>query len=382
MLKEKIHLLFFSEKVSILQNRVYSDIQTAKDAPYGSLNIVFNTETKIAYNKEFNESKVYYDWEYDNSVPSALFMRYYDDIADLLIKHYDLKSGIVIDIGCGKGTFLSRLASRYDFIKGLGIDPSYDGDKTICEGRIKFIKDYFSPDYVEKKPALVICRHILEHIAHPKDFLKSISASLPSEKNIPLFIEVPDLSWIIKNNAYWDFCYEHVNYFTQEGLCNCAAGTGVEIFNISSAFGNQYLWAEALINPEKGNKINFSGSTSKQNIIFKKIDTHLEVIKERLAEIRETKQIIIWGMSTKGVMYSLYLCNHNIHIDYCVDINPNKQNKYCPLTGFKILSPQDIDIEKDYAVICMNPNYIKEIKIQCLQVGISALFYNPEINEL
>ena len=33
-----------------------------------------------------------------------------------------------------------------------------------------------------------------------------------------IFIEVPNYNWILKNNAFYDLTYEHVNYFSPKSL--------------------------------------------------------------------------------------------------------------------------------------------------------------------
>ena len=39
-----------------------------------------------------------------------------------------------------------------------------------------------------------------------------------SNTNAYILIEVPDLNWIVKKQAFWDITYEHVNYFSQISL--------------------------------------------------------------------------------------------------------------------------------------------------------------------
>jgi SAM-dependent methyltransferase len=413
--------LFFSEKVPILQNRVYADEKSAKAAPYGSLDIRVDPKSGLAVNVDYDQRSVRYDKEYDNSVPSDAFLKYYDDIADYLAKHYDLTKGIVLDVGCGKGTFLSRLAGRFGFVRGLGIDPAYEGPETICDGRVRFIKEYFATEHVHETPALVLCRHTLEHISRPAGFLSGVFRSLHQEKNVPVFIEVPDLSWIIKSNAFWDFCYEHVNYFTRESLARCIEKAGARVSKISGAFGGQYLWAEAIINPTESlnswetsanelprstaakhlnhasplcplsangeGKDEVGGDASKYPKGYEakaaaNLIKHVDIVVERARDLAGRRRIVIWGMATKGVMYSLYLFNRDIRIDHCVDINARKQEKYCPLSGLKIISPEILEKDQEYAVICMNPNYVSEIIEYCHRLELNAQFFNPDVDKI
>jgi SAM-dependent methyltransferase len=378
--------LFFSDRVPLLQNKVYSNPETARRERSGCLNIVQDCETGFAFNADFQQNLVEYDKDYDNSVPSKVFMDYYDQIADYLVQNYDLKHGTVMDVGCGKGTFLTRLANRYDFIQGIGIDPSYEGPSTELHGRLQFIQETFSQKHIAKgtNPAIMLCRHVLEHIPSPIQFLQNIfKPLLNSAKDIPFFIEVPDLSWIVENHAFWDFCYEHVNYFTHSSLGHCITQAGGTVSKISSAFGKQYIWAEGILKrlpsttslqSNKQNRLEFH-FPGRNEYDF---GIHLSHVVEKLRELSFHKEIVIWGMATKGVMYSLYMINNNIDISYCVDINERKQGKYSPISGRKILSPHELRSGKDFAIICMNPNYATEIESQCHELGLKGMLFTPE----
>ena len=131
-------------RIPRLQNRVYVDEETAKQAQSGILDIAQDTATGFAFNEGYKDSPSDYDRNYNNSVPSITFMDYYDEIADYLVSRYDLRKRIIVDIGCGKGVFLTRLANRYNYIAGKGIDPAYNGPLTTCEGRVNFITEYFN----------------------------------------------------------------------------------------------------------------------------------------------------------------------------------------------------------------------------------------------
>lgn len=391
MLESELEPLYFADKVPILQNKVYPDAESAKQCPSGSLNIVMERETGLYINANFDASLMMYDRDYDNSVPSNIFMNYYDEIADYLLANYGLNEGTILDIGCGKGLFISRMASKYDSLTALGIDPSYEGPKTICDGRVRFINEYFTQQHISKdtKVSIVLCRHTLEHVPSPASFLRTIFEpfSLHEFEDIPVFIEVPDIDWITANDAFWDFCYEHVNYFSHKSLYQCITQAGGQVNAITPGFNGQYIWAEAVLNPsghksEQANKYVDEArprETEKPGKVFK---TYIASVAERVGALSQEKPLVIWGMATKGVMYSLLLGSAGISADYCVDINERKQGKYSPLSGNRIASPTELKSSEKYAVICMNPNYVSEIKAQCIELGLDAMLYSPDGTEL
>lgn len=359
-------IIFSATQVPILQNRVYNTIEEAKSAKVGELEICF--EAGFGWNEKFSEELIKYDDQYNNSVPSSIFDAYYDRIADYLASHYDITSGPVIDIGCGKGTFLKRMAKRYTF-NGIGIDPSYEGPSKI--DNLTFLAEEFHEGQVKLKPSLVICRHTLEHISKPTDFLKSIINAFPKDIQFPIFCEVPDLDWIIEQKSWWDFCYEHVNYFTRSSFARCMENAGCGQVKVTTEFAGQYLWAEGIVTLQSSkNKLQDSSSIGNMN-------AYIEEMIKKAKELSGSRKLVIWGMATKGVMYALHAANHGVHISYGIDINKEKQQKFAPVSGLRIDAPETLPLNESYAVICMNPNYQSEIAAYLTQLNLDFILVTP-----
>lgn len=128
--------------VPVLQNRVFPTRKEALESKMETLVLTHCADCSFVFNAAFDEQAIIYDEKYDNSVPSKLFQEYYEKIADYLYEKYRLQNGSVYDIGCGKGTFLKLLCNRYPDVKGIGIDPSYEGDLQPADNLL-FIRDFF-----------------------------------------------------------------------------------------------------------------------------------------------------------------------------------------------------------------------------------------------
>jgi hypothetical protein len=264
-------------------------------------------------------------------------------------------------------------------IRGLGIDPSYAGPGTTLGGRLRFEKQHFCREVIPagERTALVLLRHTLEHIPGPREFLAEVFAGLDRGDRVPMFIEVPDLHWTLKESAIWDFCYEHVNYFTRDSLWRCISAAGAQVQQVRRAFADQYLWAEVITglpptpSPyETESDVSISCSTLAESLVQ---------TVERISEITRDRQLVIWGMAAKGTMYSLHLIQSGIRVDWAVDINPAKHGKFVPLSGLRVTAPQELPVSGTaYAVICMNPNYKNEIAEMCDKLGLTAVLYGPD----
>jgi|GEM_PF-140789 SAM-dependent methyltransferase len=367
--------------VPVLQNKVFNKKEDATISPKGDICLTSCSNCGFAFNSTFDNSILVYDTDYDNSVPSNLFVQYYHSIAEYLYKKYNLKDGVLYDVGCGKGTFLKILCEKYPDVKAIGIDPSYEGELQYAPNLL-FIQDFFEAKYAEEKPSLVISRHVFEHIEQPVDFLKIIADALKKYTNVPFYIEVPDLTWIVKNEAFWDICYEHCNYFSPAALQTMVKLANAEFDKVTPGFNDQYLWCEGILNSTK----QFEAVEGKKHTDFiaslSKFTSGISSLKSNSATmLKEYKEkgykTVIWGMATKGVEYCNIIDAGNTMIDYCIDVNTNKQNKFIPFTGHKIQSPDIlINVKGDLLVIIMNTNYQSEIKQFISDNKLAALFLN------
>nr|MEC4315577.1 class I SAM-dependent methyltransferase [Thiotrichaceae bacterium] len=383
-----------------MQNYVYRSKNEACNAQTGKFELVICSHCGFVHNMSFDEKLLQYDENYDNSVPSKVFEKYYEEIATFLYDNFSLENGTVIDIGCGKGTFLKHLCAKYPTVKGIGIDPSYETHSSLKDDKfhnIDFIKDYFKAEHVKESPSLVICRHVIEHIFNPTQFLKNIYFALENFQDVPIFIEVPDLEWILDENAFWDFCYEHCNYFTIKSITYALELSGFSVGKTFKSFGEQYIWVIAT----NGNKqFKFDTErycatreafelveklkyyTKKEKNIIEKAKFSLKLVTTK--QNKTQTKIIVWGMATKGIIFvNLVDLNNNL-INYCVDINPSKQNCFVPHTGHKICPPEDLmqESQSDLAIIIMNLNYFDEIKSYCENLHLLPVYFDAHFNKL
>ena len=178
----------------------------------------------FVFNQSFDQSLLSYGEKYNNDqMASPEFKNYVDGI----IEHLNLRDQKIVEIGCGNGYFLERLCEKNT---GIGYDPAYTGPQN--RGNAVFVRGYYRGEPAD----IAICRHTIEHIPDPLALIRSINAP-------KVFFETPDLLWIMENGAWWDFFYEHCNYFTASALEDCFRIAGYE-GETRKAFGNQYLWYE------------------------------------------------------------------------------------------------------------------------------------------
>lgn len=204
----KLVKFFDTTDVPVHQNYIYDTELSAKNTNKGDLILHICKECGFVFNSAFDNNKMRYDNFYDNTQDiSEAFSKYIDKEIDFLVNTLDMRNKRVVEVGCGKGTFLKRLVERAQCI-GVGFDPSYIGETVYENGKIQFFRRFYDEKCTNVSADIVICRHVIEHISDPISLLSNIKLALKNSPKAVLFFETPSVNWIFKNNIIYDFFYE------------------------------------------------------------------------------------------------------------------------------------------------------------------------------
>src|SRR5438067_6216100 len=88
------------ENLITMQNYVYRDYDVARRAQVGRFELRACRDCSFAYNGDFDSSLLNYNENYDNAVPSEIFLDYYKQIARHLYDKISLENQLIIDVGC------------------------------------------------------------------------------------------------------------------------------------------------------------------------------------------------------------------------------------------------------------------------------------------
>ena len=373
-----VSAFYEARNVPINSCLMFSNHEEAVSFPRGDVILGFCETCGFISNMAFDSSKV----DYASLAPeeqgfSATFNTYAQQLAKHLIETYNLHGKHISEIGCGRGDFLALLC-ELGFNYGVGIDPSTvsGGVQSKAKDRMTFIKDYYSERYADKLGDFVCCRHTLEHISNVSDFINSIRRSIDN-RNTPAFFEVPDVSRILQEIAFWDIYYEHCSYFNQKSLAQLFRSQGFEVLNLVKGYFDQYLLIEAKPARQQLQKI-FDGEETVEKtarmvkLFSEKCQQKLDTWKKELNRIKkEKRRAIVWGSGSKCVAFMTTLGIQD-EINYIVDINPNRHGKFIPGVGKQIVSPQFLKQFQPETIIIMNPVYHSEIKKMVEDMNIKA----------
>ena len=130
---------------------------------------MFNNRIGMEYSTDCEESQQF----------SPTFNEFSRRLAKYLIEKYDLHYKEIMEIGCGKGEFLTLLCDLGEN-RGVGFDPAYvkarDTSKTA--ERITFIQDFYSEKYAGYQADFVCCKMTLEHIHPTAQFVSMVRRAI------------------------------------------------------------------------------------------------------------------------------------------------------------------------------------------------------------
>ncbi len=339
-------------------NVLWPSAAEAVQAPQGDMLLSRCSRCGLIHNVSFDPRLVEYAPGYENSLHcSPRFQDYARDLVDHLVERYGLRGRLVAEIGCGRGEFLSMLHEQGGAL-GLGFDPSHDGNGGPG---FEVVREIYAPSVHGALPADLVCvRHVLEHVAHPRQLLADVREGLGAGSHAAVYVEVPDATYTFRDLGIWDLIYEHCSYFSTPAMDALLRRTGYRPDRSWTEFGGQFLCVEAEAAAEPSAPAG-SGHALESDVrafparASEKIDRWNSLLDQLVGSGR---RVAVWGAGSKGTTF-LNLLEAGRDVEQVVDINPRKAGRHIPGTGQRVVTPDEM--EPPDVVIVMNPEYRVEI---------------------
>ena len=217
--------------------------EEALNYPQGELALGFCPTCGFIANVAFDPSVHDYSSLYEATQSfSPTFNAFAQRLAERLIDEYDLHGREIIEIGCGQGEFLALLC-ELGGNRGVGFDPAYvEGWVDSSTGdQITFVKDFYSEKYSHVHGDFVCCKMTLEHIQDTAIFVRTVRRSLGDRGDTIVFFQVPDVTRILRDVAFWDIYYEHCSYFSPGSLARLFRTCGFDVIRLATEYDGQYI---------------------------------------------------------------------------------------------------------------------------------------------
>lgn len=260
---------------------------------------------------------------------------------------FSLQGKKLIEIGCGRGEYLSIM--RECGPEAYGLEYSEESVLQCTRNGLRVSRGFIagSNDKLDHAPfAAFFMMSFLEHLPDPKSTLKGIGNNL-TDGAVGL-VEVPNFDMILRNKLFSEFIRDHLFYFTRETLTATLCQNGFEIIDCNEVW-HEYIISAAV---EKRKKLELSDFYQYQAKLKNEIEEYIRRFQD--------KKVAIWGAGHQALAV-ISLINLSDKIRYVVDSAPFKQNKYTPATHLPIVSPDNLSSDPVDAVIVMAASYSDEV---------------------
>lgn len=374
---EELRTFFDASAVPVLVCVLWPDAEAARACPRGDVRLTFCGRCGLVENQAYDPRRVEYTEGYENALTfSEFFQGYLRDFAEAVIERHGLRGKRVVEIGSGDGEFLALLC-ELGGNEGIGFDPSYPTDlpDTRAGGRVRFVREAYSPAQADLGADLIACRQVLEHVPDPVPFLISVRESLGERTDAAVVFEVPNTMFTLEQLSLWDVVYEHCTYFTRGSLARLFAATGFDVVGASETYARQFLAVDAV--PSRGARGSIATPVEDVSELAEQVDRFAAAYLARIVAWRSElerardagRTVALWGTGARGVNF-LNLSDPTGVIQHVVDINPRKHGMHVAGTGQRISPPGSLrDVLPD-EVIVMNPNYLPEITKSLREMGL------------
>lgn len=263
------------------------------------------------------------------------------------IAAYDLHKKKVIEIGCGRGEFIS-IFKDFD-VDIYGLDFSEESVRYCNDNGLKVEKGFIEAgdEKLSNGPFEVFfILNFLEHLPDPNRTLTGIHHNLNDDA--VGIIEVPNFNMMLRKNLFSEFICDHLFYFTEDTLKITLERNGFEVIECKE------IWYDYIISAtvRKRKRTDISQFYQYQKKLTKEIADYINRF--------EDKKVAIWGAGHQALAF-ISLTNISKRIKYVVDSAPFKQGKFTPASHIPIVSPEKLNNEPVNAVIVMAASYSDEV---------------------
>ena len=321
--------------------------------------IAYCDKCSYAWNTVFEYEKIKYDS--DQIIEAGHFSKRYLDYqkasAIYLRRLMGFKPETIVEIGAGAGIFINE----FDAKRKVAIEPS-DEAKGIDKS-VEVYNEYYKEEKFNFAADIVVMRQVLEHIKDPVQFLKKIQKSFDKTKNFYLYIEVPNSTFTFRFGRFYDYYYEHCNYFSTKTIIKIAEKLNMNIVDLSTAMDGELI--SVLLTSEQLSYSNLKSNLEKNRWL---------ILNELKQKISAGKKILAWGASGNGVQILNNLDINKNLIECVIDSDVNKQGLFIPGTKQQIISPEAAVEYGPDVVLVLTQFHKTEIGVAC-----SKLFGDAEV---
>jgi GDP-mannose 4,6-dehydratase len=368
-----IDIISLGEQFITSRFPVFGDFSTPKTP----IDLCKCEECGLLQLKQTTYSSELYEYEYGyRSGISNTMREHLKNYQEEILSIVSLNDGdVIVDIGSNDSTMLQYYSNS---LKRIGVDPTgkqfqqYYGDVELLP--TYFTIDNFRTVYPELKCKVVSSISMFYDLPDPVQFAKDIFSIL-HEDGI-WTCEQSYMPTMLKTNSIDTICHEHLEYYALTQVKNIADRAGFKIIDVKfndcngGSFRVYFAKKSSIIYSENTNLIEFILNDENSlgimdNKIYKEFisncDKEIDKLCEFIKYIQEnSKNMYVYGASTKGNCLLQYAKLGNNHMKYAVERNPKKIGKMTS-TGIEIISEETMRENPPNYLLVLPWHFRKEI---------------------
>lgn len=314
-------------------------------------------------------NKMFDDYLYVSST-SKSFRDHFESASEKYIKKFNLNNNsLVVDIGSNDGIALKPLLDRG--INVIGVEPAKNIAKIANNNKIPTLNEYFNDEtLIEKngKVDLITASNVFAHADDLKNIVNNVFRLL--KENGTFIIEVQYLLDTIKDLTFDNIYHEHVNYWSVNSINNFFNNLNLKVYDVEhiNTHGGSIRVYVSKNNKISDNVYNFIKNELENGLSnYKTYLDFSEKIKESKKNVLNNfkylkslgKTIVAYGSPAKATTSLNYYGIDNTYIDFTVEDNEIKHNKYIPNVNIPITSKDKI--RNNSLIIILAWNFYEDI---------------------
>jgi hypothetical protein len=279
------------------------------------------------------------------------------------------ESSLVVEIASNDGYLLQYFKERN--VPVLGIEPTANTAKVSTEKGIENIVDFFGVRLATKlagenrKADLLLGNNVLAHVPDILDFVGGMKIILNGTGVITM--EFPHLMQLVDNNQFDTIYHEHFSYLSFYTVKQIFESQGLEMFDVEEIpthGGSLRIYAKHKEDSTKPVSENVTALLKKEtdkglatlayydNFQQKALKVKLDLTDFLIQQKRAGKKVAAYGAAAKGNTMLNYCGIKSDMVDFVVDANPHKQDKFLPASHIPVVNEQFLkDAKPDYVII-------------------------------
>lgn len=321
---------------------------------------------------EYKKSDAIFDSNYVYfSSYSTSWLKHAKEYTEMMIRRFGYNNkSLVIEVASNDGYLLQYFKELN--VPVLGIEPTANTAEAAKEKGIESAVDFFGVRLAKELTAkgvqadLLLGNNVLAHVPDIVDFVGGMKIILKPGGVITM--EFPHLMQLVDNNQFDTIYHEHFSYLSFHTVKQIFESQGLELFDVEEIpthGGSLRIYAKHKEDAAKEITANVFNLIKKEtdkgltgglayydNFQQKALKVKIDLIEFLINQKKSGKKVAAYGAAAKGNTLLNYCGIKSDLIDFVVDANPHKQNKFLPASHILVMNEAHLkNIKPDFVII-------------------------------